>query len=347
MTDYIKEYNKQLPEGMPTETKDRWRLYFLEKDSVIFGASIFVLLVIQLLIAFITNRLSDAVGRSDLALQSINSLTYVIYMSSPALFVLAVTKRDRRELLPSSQMRKGTFPAVLMMGLGCIPVLQLASSGIEKLLSLIKLNTYEPVLEAAFEPVEGAAMWVQFFSASVLAALFEEFVFRGVLLGLLRRYGEWPAVLCCAVMFGMIHGNTFQIPFAIMFGIVMGTAVIMTGSLWTSVLLHFLNNVYSFAGSLMYDRFGEKAGSVFAIVASGVLFLLGAIGLICFLVKRADGRFAFKKQAYAFEITGNARKTFFRSPTIILTMVWLSLSAIVYSTFFMEFIERMGIIIPR
>jgi len=76
-------------------------------------------------------------------------------------------------------------------------------------------------------------------------AVCEEFVFRGVLLGGTRSMGPWRFVLLSGVVFGAFH-LSFEtvirfLPTASL-GIVMAWAVWRTGSIWTGVLMHFLNN---------------------------------------------------------------------------------------------------------
>ena len=83
---------------------------------------------------------------------------------------------------------------------------------------------------------------VTFIGTAIVAPLAEEFAMRGVVLGALRKYGDGFAIIVSALLFGLMHGNFMQIPFAFVVGLALGFAVIKTGSVWTGVLIHFINN---------------------------------------------------------------------------------------------------------
>lgn len=83
---------------------------------------------------------------------------------------------------------------------------------------------------------------VSFIGAAIVAPLTEEFAMRGVVLGALRKYGDGFAIIVSALLFGLMHGNFMQIPFAFVVGLALGFAVVKTGSVWTGVIIHFINN---------------------------------------------------------------------------------------------------------
>jgi membrane protease YdiL (CAAX protease family) len=78
---------------------------------------------------------------------------------------------------------------------------------------------------------------------AVLPALGEEILFRGVIgrrLG--AAFGPVATVLLTTVLFGAIHGNVAQAMAVIPIGLLMHFLYLTTRSLWTPILLHFLNN---------------------------------------------------------------------------------------------------------
>jgi membrane protease YdiL (CAAX protease family) len=77
----------------------------------------------------------------------------------------------------------------------------------------------------------------------ILAPLFEEFMFRGFLLGrLARKWGLTRAMVAVSVLFGLLHVNFFG---AGAFSLVLCVVYVYTGSIWPSVVLHFVNNIIS------------------------------------------------------------------------------------------------------
>lgn len=79
--------------------------------------------------------------------------------------------------------------------------------------------------------------------AAVVAPLAEEFFFRGYLYGVLRRYGgRWAAIGVTALLFAAIHGSLVGFAPLALLGVTFALAYELTGSVWTSVLMHALFN---------------------------------------------------------------------------------------------------------
>lgn len=86
---------------------------------------------------------------------------------------------------------------------------------------------------------------MNFVCAAFMAPLVEEFVFRGVIMQPLRRYGDAFAVFATAAVFALAHGNPVNIVFAFVAGVSIGFAVVYTRSLWVGIIIHALNNFTS------------------------------------------------------------------------------------------------------
>ncbi|MGN1129828.1 MAG: lysostaphin resistance A-like protein, partial [Ruminococcus sp.] len=80
---------------------------------------------------------------------------------------------------------------------------------------------------------------------AIVPAVFEEFAFRGIILNKLRKFGDNYAIIMSAVLFGLMHGNLSQIPFAFILGLVIGFIAVKTNSIIPGILIHFFNNLFS------------------------------------------------------------------------------------------------------
>lgn len=76
----------------------------------------------------------------------------------------------------------------------------------------------------------------------IFAPFLEEFIFRGVMLKALTPYGTFFAAMVTSLLFGLLHGNLQQAPFAFGVGLVFAYVAIKTGSIRTGILLHFIVN---------------------------------------------------------------------------------------------------------
>lgn len=120
----------------------------------------------------------------------------------------------------------------------------------------------------------------------ILAPLFEEILFRGILLTKLSRYGGWFAAITTGVLFGLFHQNTQQLFFATAFGIFAGFIALKSKSIYPSLIAHMCLNGYSFITTLLlsFTENGEEfmAGTTTALEGSAAL--IGAIGVFDLLL---------------------------------------------------------------
>lgn len=81
-------------------------------------------------------------------------------------------------------------------------------------------------------------------SIGLIGPIVEEFVFREALLGSMLKYGmnKWVAISASALVFGLIHANPAQIPFATVIGFIFGVIYYKTGNIVITSILHVLNN---------------------------------------------------------------------------------------------------------
>lgn len=97
-----------------------------------------------------------------------------------------------------------------------------------------------------------ASWWVVWLVIAVTPALCEELFFRGLVLSGLRRAGVWPAVLICALVFGLAHSSIYRLLPTMFIGALLTWLVWRTGSIWCSMIAHALNN--GIAATLVYNK---------------------------------------------------------------------------------------------
>ena len=80
-------------------------------------------------------------------------------------------------------------------------------------------------------------------AVSVVPGICEELLFRGALLGLLRRrFPTWAAVVLQAVAFALLHALAVRLPYTFALGVVFGVLVVRSGSLWPAIVAHAAHN---------------------------------------------------------------------------------------------------------
>ncbi len=193
---------------------------------------------------------------------------------------------------------------VLVCFAACLSANYIASF-VEAVLSSVGIEEYEPPVS---ESASAADVLLSFVCSAVSAPLIEEFVFRGVIMQPLRRYGEHFAVFASAVIFGLAHSSPTGFVFAFVAGVVIGYAVILSNSLWVGIAIHFCNNFYSVLASELYNAYPDLgSGIVFALMLA--VMLAGLAALVLLVVKK---EIRFQRSGSMLK-TGAKIKSFFWS----------------------------------
>jgi membrane protease YdiL (CAAX protease family) len=117
---------------------------------------------------------------------------------------------------------------------------------------------------------------IMLITAVVMAPIFEEIIFRGIMQkGLINKGIEpWKAILFSSVVFGLVHANPWQFVGAVLLGCVLGLVYYKTKSLLLPMLLHAFNNLCS--SILMFYTKNESFAEAFK-VSEWMILLIGII----------------------------------------------------------------------
>lgn len=102
----------------------------------------------------------------------------------------------------------------------------------------------------------------------VIAPLFEEFWFRGIVLEALRPYGNGFAIFVSALMFGLTHANLNQFFYAFVLGIGLGYIAVSTSSIVTTTIMHAMFN--SISGIMLLLITFEDVGDYLMDMSAGI-----------------------------------------------------------------------------
>jgi membrane protease YdiL (CAAX protease family) len=158
--------------------------------------------------------------------------------------VLAISLRTFRPLPADWFKVSFSLPALLWGGGGYLVALPLVV-----LISLLNQEIWQgqggsnPLLSLALESQNWLVLGIFFFTAAVLAPLFEELIFRGFLLPSLTRYFPvWLAILASSLLFAIAHLNLSEVLPLLVLGCVLGVVYSRSRNLVASMTLHSLWN---------------------------------------------------------------------------------------------------------
>lgn len=178
--------------------------------------------------------------------------------------------------------------------------------------------------------MENSSLWVVMLVVGIIGPLMEELLFRKMLLERLRPYGEKPALLYTALIFGLIHGNLSQFFYAFGIGLILGYLYLRTNTLWHGALLHILFNLlFGVMASYLQGKSESGEGWMMAAALLGWLILaMGIVGIVAAV--RLRRRVFFLPNYY--EIPKGRR---FKTVFVNVGSILLAVALLAYSVFAM------------
>lgn len=205
--------------------------------------------------------------------QLVETLIYCGTMLLTIFFGIWIFRCGRDFLFPLSTPRSDYTVPALGAGLG----VGMLGSILATLLTILLATGGIQVAENAPSFNGGiATTLLTLFSVSVLPAVLEELLFRGVLLQPLRRYGDRLAILLSALMFALCHPTLPQAANAFLMGLCLGVFAVRSGSLVVPMLIHLLYNASACIVTLFSDFLPFTVGAVLSWL---IIFCLLGVGI--------------------------------------------------------------------
>lgn len=249
-----------------------------------FGLCVLGFLILQQFILVIIDAagLYDLYRSNELFKTALNIPITLISIGVP--FYVALTVLKKMNFVGELPLNppKSFKTTIILTGLGLLVCMfgNIISSSLILALNRVGITLTSPSFEIP-ESIFGKILFIIY--VAVLPALLEEFAIRGVVMQSLRRYGDGFAIIASSLIFALMHGNWVQAPFAFIAGIGIGYAVVLSGSMWTGVLIHFVNNMFSVTMSILQQTVSENVYNTAALIGSSFMVMLGLVCLAVFV----------------------------------------------------------------
>lgn len=220
---------------------------------------VFLFLVILLISSLIGTAISMAfMFAGDLGMKIAQGLSSIMMFVVPPIVYYYITRRENQ--MQELGFRSFTSPwAMLLTGVllmfVSLPVTNQLTAWNESMSfgsTFAKLEEYLKMLEetaaAATEKMLNVdtigGLLFNLLIIALIPAIGEELTFRGVLQQSLTRGLKNPhvAILLSAAIFSFIHFQFYGFLPRMFLGLLLGYMFYISGSLWTSILMHFVNN---------------------------------------------------------------------------------------------------------
>lgn len=248
---------------------------------------LFNALLILIAAAINNQEFTDSMGAQYL----IATVNQVAFFSAPFIYGKVVGK----PMFNESRIRRGIKPtqAITLVGIAIASIVAFLPFA-EGFISLLRLTGYNP--EIVEYPL-GSQWWELILSVifvAVLPAIGEEFLFRGGVARALKTKSYILSILMSASLFAIVHGNASQFVHQFLIGGVFALVYFITGSLWSSIIVHFVNNavvilIEFFIGSQIAMNI-PVWGVILVYIAMAVVGLLALYSLLRLLTYITKGK---------------------------------------------------------
>lgn len=259
---------------------------FLRHSSHIGGFALSLAAVLYMFTGLLVSLIITAahIGEGTDAYLYLNYLAAPIAMTAAVGITLKFKKFGFKQAFPVKCSPKYFLIAILLI-YGLLFSVSWIDTGITELL---KLMGYESKKMSDYLPdLSGGLVVPALLVIAVMPAIFEEALFRGVILNACESgVGTVRTVFIVGFAFSLFHASAEQTVYQFLAGCVFAFVAIRSGSILPSVLMHFINNaiIIIFAACGLLDADGafimSGGGQIALIVTSAIAFVGGTVWLI-------------------------------------------------------------------
>lgn len=211
------------------------------------------------------SELYDGLNQSLFALSVISSIV--------SLWIYALIGKIKKEKLTDTIKNETIAPATMFMSVVCVMGTRLIVSAyfyFSNSIPALKQSIEDSALQG-FEFTYFYQVLITLFSIIVIAPLFEEILFRGLIMNeFLKIMRPWAAIVCQATFFAVAHFSLFQSSFAFAVGIVLGIIYFKTKNIKTVAISHAAFNLTAFFSEIANDNISAIVVLSFGIVITAI-----------------------------------------------------------------------------
>ena len=245
---------------------------------------LYIVILVSCTIGFIVcEQMGSEVQYDEDGFRIVGTAEMIVSGGFPALSAMIVfagycafAKYDPKELFSTSRIKAGEVIKYVLIVLFLQQVSFICS--LLMMSSMYSIGLEVPGLNfvIAHDPGTYAADVI---SAVILAPIGEELIYRGVVLRCASKVSGRFAIFFSALMFGIMHGNPYQMVLGFLLGIPLAMITLKTGSIIPAIICHMANNLTNSITTIV-EYFDEDTAYVLNIIEIPVFFIIGVVALI-------------------------------------------------------------------
>ena len=237
---------------------------------------VFTTVISMILMAMTVTSGSSSLNLSTVMLYVINAIASLVGEFIAAAIIMAMCKTNINKAVKIKSVSIGDAVKYTLAAMGFAYVFNLLLSFMNINLSMFGFENKASDYGSTSGTVENI---IYFIAIAVVPPIIEEFLFRGAILGSLRKHGDALAIVVSAVMFGFAHSNFIQTPVTFLTGLVLAYLTVKTNSLIPAIIIHFVNNSSSVAFSLLSQLKLDEM--IYSVIDFSIALVFVLSGLIC------------------------------------------------------------------
>ena len=177
------------------------------------------------------------------------------YILPLPIFLYLMNKLEKQEI-HSNNLTIKKFIVYIAIALTLMWIGNLIGLTITEILgNLIQSEIANPIVET----IDSSSIYTNLLLMVIMAPIFEEIIFRKLLIDRTIKYGKGVSILLSALIFGLFHGNLNQFFYAFLIGGFFAYVYIKTGKIIYTILLHLTVN---FFGSIISVIVGNSLNNM-------------------------------------------------------------------------------------
>lgn len=177
------------------------------------------------------------------------------YILPLPIFLYLMNKLEKQEI-NSNKLTIKKFIVYISISLTLMWIGNLIGLTITEILgNLIQSEIANPIVET----IDSSSIYTNLLLMVIMAPIFEEIIFRKLLIDRTIKYGKGVSILLSALIFGLFHGNLNQFFYAFLIGGFFAYVYIKTGKIIYTILLHLTVN---FFGSIISVIVGNSLNNM-------------------------------------------------------------------------------------
>lgn len=220
-------------------------IYNLKDSGNVFLFALILPILVSLIFSMIANVIAGARGietsviTDNMWFMTAYSIVSILCYVGIYLVYNKIQKIDFKAINLKFNLKWHTYLIMIVVGVISLFGIQYFISIIDDLLISLGYN----MASTSINPTSWGTFFLSVFVLAILPAIGEELIFRGIILnGLRTRFNDIASIFISAILFALMHQNLQQLIYPFLLGSIMAWAVVRSGSLISSVIIHFTNN---------------------------------------------------------------------------------------------------------